>query len=219
MINRTAAAISAALTLLMFALATWAFFQVPDTARVPIHFGLSGAPDRWAGPLVGLFLMPVVAALTSCVMLILPFIDPRRENLRRSLKAFGVGWVAVVTLLALIHGLIIAVALGRDVDAARIVPALVGILFVVIGNVLGKVRPNFSMGIRTPWALSDDGNWDKTHRFGGWIFVIGGMVMVVAAVTVSEERVRAGMFVVVLIGIVLLPLVKSYLLWRRRAQG
>jgi uncharacterized membrane protein len=70
-------------------------------------------------------------------------------------------------------------ALGYDVPVSLWVPGLVGILFIVIGNYMGKIRPNWFMGIRTPWTLSSEEVWNKTHRFGGRVFMAGGALMII----------------------------------------
>lgn len=219
MINRQAAFTSATLVVVMLAAALWALGHVPEGTRVPIHYGIDGAPDGWASVPVGLFFFPVVSALIWCVLAVLPLIDPRQENLRRSAKAYGVGWVALTAIFAVIQGITILYALGWANNMARAIPMLVGALLIVIGNILGKIRPNFSMGIRTRWTLADEDVWDKTHRFGGKTFVLGGAAIMLAALTLTDPGLFAGAIIAVIAGITLLPVLKSYLLWRNRASG
>ena len=90
-------------------------------------------------------------------------------------------------------------------------PMQVGLLFVVIGNFLGKVRKNFFIGIRTPWTLASDEVWSRTHRLGGWMFVAGGIVMIVGAFAGLPVL---GVIAVVL-AIALYPVLHSFLLYRR----
>ena len=167
MINRQAAFTSATLVAVMLAAAFWALGHVPEGTRVPVHYGIDGAPDGWASAPVGLFLCPVVSALIWCVLAAIPRIDPWQENVRRSATAYGVAWVALTAVFAVIQGITTLYALGWVDNFARAIPVLAGALLIVIGNVLGKIRPNFSMGIRTRWTLADEEVWDKTHRFGG----------------------------------------------------
>lgn len=94
--------------------------------------------------------------------------------------------------------------------------ALLGAIFVVIGNVMGKIRPNYAIGIRTPWALADEHVWDKTHRFGGWAFVAGGIVLVVASFTLPATTPTVAATLGVTAAVVVATTLKSYLLWRAR---
>jgi uncharacterized membrane protein len=127
-----------------------------------------------------------------------------------------------MVLLGGLHLLAVGVALGSDLDLTRIVMIGTGGLFVVIGNYLPKVRPNYMMGIRTPWTLTSDVAWRRTHRLGGRLFVIEGLaLMLLAGVGVSGSA----LVVVLLAGIgILLAVVftYSYQVWktdpdRRRA--
>lgn len=215
-VNRQAAVIAAILIVPMFAGAVWAFAQLPAGAQVPVHYGIDGTPDRWGSALVGLFTFPALAVALWLLFLALPLFDPWRENLLRSAQAYGVGWVGVTALCAALQAITTAYTLGVEFNTTRAAVMLVGALFIILGNVLGKVRRNFSMGIRTRWTLTDEENWDKTHRFGGWVFVIGGVAMVVVALTLTSDRLFVAALLGVIAAVVLLPVLKSYLLWRNR---
>jgi len=219
MVNRQAAITAAALNILMFFGALWVLPQLPEGTRVPIHYGVDGAPDGWASAPLGLFLFPVLSAAIWLLFAVGPLIDPRRENLRRSAQAYGVIWVGVTLFLAASHALTAAHVLGGKIDMARAIFMLVGVLLIVLGNVLGKVRPNFSMGIRTRWTLADVEIWDKTHRFGGWVFVAGGVALIMVTLTLAGHPAFALAFVGIIASIVILPILKSYLLWRNRGPS
>ena len=98
----------------------------------------------------------------------------------------------------------------------RIVILLVGLLFIMIGNVLGKVRPNHWLGYRTPWTLADVRVWDRTHRFAGWLFVIAGALLAVAAVLNPGSGALAAILLFIVATVAIAPCAKSYLLWRNR---
>src|SRR5262249_35083347 len=153
------------------------------------------------------------------VFFLLPRIDPRGDNIIRSSKAYGTIWLALIALLAATHGIVMAVTVSFDINATRWVAALVGALFIVMGNMFGKIRPNHTLGVRTPWTLADAQVWDKTHRFAGRLFVIGGLVLLVVAAAVSNGPHVGAAILVVVFGAVLLPVVKSYLLWRERERS
>ena len=144
----------------------------------------------------------------------IPRFEPRRANLERSGKAYGATWVAVVALVGLLQLLVVAAALGVSFDMSRIMLFAIGILFIVIGNYLPKVRPNYLMGIRTPWTLSSDLSWVRTHRIGGRLFVFEGLVLVLLGIA---GIVPVAFVAVILVGLVVLLLVVvaySYQVWK-----
>lgn len=196
------------------ALSAWAWTQIPDDALVPIHWGIDGRADGFAPKPVGLLIMPIAAAVVAALLAVVPRIEPRRANLERSGKAYGATWIAVMTVLGGVHVLAIAVALGATLDVARIVLTGTGAMFVVIGNYLPKVRPNYLMGIRTPWTLSSDLSWVKTHRIGGRLFVVEGLILVVLGLLRPEPVVLAIGLVGAIAAILIVSVVYSYRVWR-----
>ena len=88
---------------------------------------------------------------------------------------------ASLTILALIHISLVGIALGWPLSISRVMPALIGILFLVLGNALPRARPNWWFGIRTPWTLSNDRVWERTHRVGGYLLFGAGVACVISA--------------------------------------
>jgi len=115
--------------------------------------------------------------------------------------------------LLVAHGMIIAAGLGFSVKIDRLMPLGVGLLVVFLGNFLTRVEPNWFIGIRTPWTLSSDTVWRKTHRTGGWVFVLGGLVLAIGAFL--PHRAFLPLFVVTIVFMPLIPIVQSYILWKR----
>jgi uncharacterized membrane protein len=178
---------------------------------------LNGTPNRWAPAYVGLFLLPVILTFIWLLPVVLPRIDPRGNNLLRSGKAFGTILLAASVVIAAAQALVVSEAVGLQFDTTRWVGVLFGGMLIVTGNVFGKLRWNYTVGIRTPWTLADEWVWDQTHRFGGWVFVIGGMTALVLSLllpAVAVPVVLAGLMP----AIVVLPIGKSYLLWRERKK-
>lgn len=149
-------------------------------ARLPTHWGLDGRVDGWSGRLQGALLLPLVAAGIWAAAELLPRLDPRRGNFARMRGAYDLTISAVVTFLVLLHALILASALGRDVAIGRVVPVAVGVLLMVIGRALPRAQPNWWFGIRTPWTLSSDRVWARTHAVGGRLMVVAGAAVLVA---------------------------------------
>src|SRR5205809_4076662 len=115
--------------------------------------------------------------IMTVIFNVLPKIDPRHENYVKFLSSYWLIANAVIVFLLVAHGLIIAAGLGFSIKIDRLMPLGIGLLFVFLGNFLTRVEPNWFVGIRTPWTLSSDTVWRKTHRTGGWLMVLGGFVI------------------------------------------
>jgi uncharacterized membrane protein len=213
MVNRQSAGVCAALILAMTAAGLWAMIRLPAGALVPIHFDASGRIDGWASAQVGLSAIPLVALATWILLAILPRIDPRGYNLQRSAKAYGTIWLGITLLLAVVQGMIVAGALGEELQTGKLMLVLTAALLIGIGNVMGKLRWNFTVGIRTPWTLMDERVWDKTHRFGGRALVLGGFVLIACVFLPVAPRLQAVFIPAITAGIALLTIVRSYFYW------
>jgi uncharacterized membrane protein len=169
----------------MFGLGAWGFLTVDPAGQFPVHWGLDGRPDRFAGPFEAFFVLPLVAAGVVAFLAVIPRLDPRGDNLRKSAPFYLTTWIATLVFLAVLQAVMTFTATGVvEMDSAlmpRLVACGVSLLLLVMGNVLGKARPNWFAGVRTPWTLSSDLAWDKTHRLAGRMFVAVGLVGAVAA--------------------------------------
>jgi uncharacterized membrane protein len=212
--RRRLAIFSGVVVAAMLGMGAYAWVQLPPGAEVPIHWGADGTVDGYASKAIGLLLLPLTAAGIAALLAVIPRFEPRRANLERSGKAYGAIWVAVMLLLAGVQAIVVATALGASVDVSRLMLFGVGGLYLVIGNYLPKVRPNYLMGIRTPWTLTSDVAWTKTHRIGGRLFVLEGLAFIgLGIVGVSPEWLAVG----IIAGIVLLLVVLfgySYQVWK-----
>jgi uncharacterized membrane protein len=171
---------SAVLIGLMLAASVWAWPRLGDQL-VAVHFGIDGRPDGFASKTVALLAMPGVAVMLSVLLGALPAAMPATARLERSWGPYVVVWTGATGMLLAIHLALIAFALGMPVSIPRVTTLGVGLLLAVMGNLLGKVRYNYVFGVRTPWTLANERVWDRTHRFAGWMTLLGGLVAVAAA--------------------------------------
>lgn len=205
---------SAIVAVLMFALSAWAWGQIPADAQIPVHWGINGQPDRYGGKFEGLLLMPIIVTAVAALLAVVPRIDPRGENIKRSSKAYGALWIAIMLFFLFLHGSLIFSTLGRDVPIDMIVPGGVGLLFIIIGNYMGKVRRNYMFGIRTPWTLASDLSWNKTHRLGGRLFILLGLLMISTALF-TTGAVTFGIMFAGIIGLLITVFAYSYTVWKQ----
>ena len=196
---------------LAIAVSIWAYPQLPPT--VATHWNLSGTPDGFSSRLMAVAIIPIVLLLMTGLFQILPKLDPRAQNYA---KFFGTYWLIANTVIAFMliaHAMIVASGLGYSLKIDRLMPVGVGLLFIVLGNYLTRVEPNWFVGIRTPWTLSSDTVWRRTHRTGGWLMVLSGFLVVACAFLPH------GAFIPVLVSAILIaaviPIVQSYVLWKR----
>lgn len=210
---RTLLVITVIAFLITVGVSAWAWGQIPDSARVPIHWGLNGQPNGWAPKWVALAIMPITILVIGGILAGLPYIDPRRPNLVRSSTAYL--WIAsaAIAVITVAHIASIAAVLGAKVDIGRIVAFIVGGMFAVIGNFLGKTRSNWFMGIRTPWTLSSERSWTRTHRLAGYLFVAAGLVSVLLALVAPPRVLMWGLLGSLGLA-ALIPVVYSYFAWR-----
>jgi len=144
-------------------------------ARVPMHWNLSGQIDRY-GDKVEIFIFPALMAGMVALFTALPWLSPRRFEVDDFRDTYLYIMLVIVAFLGYAHALTVWIALGHGLDLTRALFGAVFVLLALLGNVLGRVRRNFFIGVRTPWTLASEKVWDTTHRFAGKVFVIAGLL-------------------------------------------
>lgn len=170
--------IAVAILFTTWALSVLIYPALPE--RMVTHWDLAGRPDGWSDRAIGAFVLPLTMTVTFAMMAFLPRIDPRAEHAGKFMETYEIVVAGSLAALALVHLSVIGTALGWNTPVARVVPVAIGGLFVLIGNLLPRARSNFFFGIRTPWALSNERVWARTHRAGGLIMIASGLAMIAA---------------------------------------
>lgn len=198
-------------------LAAAALFGVVVRDRLPAtmatHWGADGQVNGWSPRWLALLLLPGIGLLTGGVLAIAPKLDPRYRNFPAHANEYWLVGNAVLGFLALIHVGMLAFALGWIVRLETVVGVGIGALFMVIGNVLTRVRPNWIFGVRTPWSLSSDVAWRQTHRVAGYGFVLAGLVTLLVAL--FAHRFQFVVLVAAPLAASLVAVVWSYVAWSR----
>lgn len=202
---------------IMGALSAWGWFATPADLEIPVHWNAAGEVDRYGGKAEAFLLIPAITLLLSAVFAAAPHIDPRGRNLKASGPAFVTIWVGVLAIVTLAHGVIVLTALGVIEASGELIPHLVlgavCLLMIVIGNVLGKARPNWFVGVRTPWTLSSDKAWDATHRWAGRGFVVSGLAGG-ASLLLAPIEIALAIFLTCILATAAFSIALSYLVWR-----
>lgn len=167
--------LTALLTLLPIAAGLLLWNKLPD--QIAIHFAADGTPDNWASKLVAVVGLPLLVTAIHLLGIAMTAIDPKYKN-HDARQLTLMLWICPM-VSALVSVLMLGNALGK-VDTTSVpffVTVFLGVLFVIIGNYLPKCRPNYTIGIKLPWTLHSEENWNYTHRVGGFSFSIGGVLV------------------------------------------
>ena len=203
------------LALLPLVLVAVFYSRLPD--QVPMHWGFDGEINRY-GSKNELWLMGALGPLFALLFQFLPRLDPKKRNYEKFHTYYEAFALVLVAFIAVMMGVALLESFRPGtVSMGRVVSALVGLLFLFIGNIMGKVKPNFFMGIRTPWTISDPDVWNRTHRLGGGLFFLCGLATLASALLLPG----AVTFWVLMGGVLtaaLVPAAMSYL-WYRKKTG
>lgn len=181
--------------------------------QIPMHWNIDGSVTYNSKGQI--FLMCGMAVFFAFMVDVLPKIDPRRKNYRKFDAYYDSFCVIMQIFMLAMNGIILLESFRPGtVSVPMVTMTGVGILFLFIGNILPKIKSNFYMGIKTPWALSSDEVWRKTHRLGGKCFFLAGLFMLISAFLPSRKSVYLGTFLCVMTACIL-PGIMSYIWWKR----
>lgn len=149
--------------------------QLPE--RIAIHWGADGQANGWAGKPFAVFALPCMLAALHLFCVLFTLADPKKRNIHKK-PLLLVFWMMPV-LSIVMCGITYAIALGMKIDVGIGASLLIGILFIILGNYMPKLRQNYTVGIRVPWTLNSEENWRRTHRLGGKLFIAGGFLLII----------------------------------------
>ncbi len=200
-----------AITVAMFIAGAWAYPSLPE--RVASHWNAAGEVDGTMGKFWGIFFIPFLMLGMYLLYLVIPRIDPLKKNIALFASAYNAFWVFMFVFFAYIFSLTIVWNLGYRFNfTVAIIPAMAA-LFFAIGVVMERSKRNWFMGIRTPWTLSSDIVWEKTHRLGGKLFKVAGVVSLLGMVVSPAYAIFVLIVPILLVSLV--TLAYSYVTYRR----
>ena len=190
-----------------------AYFPISPDVELPIHWNINGEVDGTAQPHIALFLIPIIQIILLSFFSVIKYIEPRRKNIENSMPAIRAILTGVVAILLLVQAIIISEAFEVHIFGPKLVFISLGILLVIMGNYMTKVRSGFFIGIRTPWTLSSDFVWKKTHRIGGKLLMVEGLIISIAPFLFNAEQLLI-IFIATMIPATLIPVIYSWVIWR-----
>lgn len=183
-------------------------------AKLPTHWNVAGQVDQYTAKLAALLVFSLLPALIYALMRFLPRLDPRRENYVYFQGFYNLLVYLLCTFLVILNYVVVLYALGYRVPVSTIVPVAVSGLFILTGNSLTRVRPNYFVGIRTPWTLADPTVWQRTHRVGGRLMVAGGIAGLLGS---FAGRYAFAIFLTAVLGSTVITIAYSYYLYTKKS--
>ena len=183
--------------------------RLPET--IATHFGANGEANGWSSRAFTVFGLPAFMAGCNLLVWFTLHTDPKRQNMNPTLRALA-GWIVPV-LSVLLSALTLGNALGYAMHIEIVTPLLIGLLYVVIGNYLPKTKQSYTMGIKLPWTLASEENWNRTHRIAGFLWVLGGILTILF--TLLHVWSFWLLFILITLLLVLVPAVYSFLLYKK----
>lgn len=190
--------------------------QLPD--QMASHWNANDQVDGYMPKFWGVFMMPLIVLGMYVLFLVIPGIDPLKANIAQFRDAFNLFIVLISVFMLYIHGLTLAWSLGyQDFKMSAAMLPFMGVLFIFIGYMLRQAKRNFFIGIRTPWTLSSDTVWEKTHQLGSILFMVSGVLAIIGSFLGGE--LAFWLFFVPLMGSALFLVIYSYILYRSETHS
>lgn len=172
--------------------------QLPD--RIATHFGSGGEANGWSSKAFTVFGIPGIMTAVELILFFATTNDPKKRNIDEKLMRLILWIIPVFSLI--VNFSCYAIALGKKVDIGMITNVCVGIVFIIMGNYMHRIKQNYTVGIKLPWTLNSEENWNRTHRMASWLFVLCGILFIInGAVLQTEWMVGAAILMAVVPGL------------------
>jgi uncharacterized membrane protein len=186
---------------------------LPD--QIPTHWNVAGEVDAYANKDYGVFYLPLMMLAMLVLFYFLPKIDPKKDNYEIFKKEWQIIRTGIIVFFAYLQGVIIYTSINSTTDVRPLMFVGLGALFVLIGNYLSKVRQNYFLGVKLPWTLASEDNWNKTHRFASWTFVLAGLTFLIEAVFPFYSELVVGLAI---FSAIALPISYSYWIFKKKSR-
>ena len=180
--------------------------QLPE--QMPTHWNASGEVDGWSSKPFAVFVLPLIMVAAQWLCMLGTAADPKKNN--HSEKVLHLILWIVPALSVVLHAVTYATALGYAVPIEVVMPVLIGLIFTIIGNYMPKCKQNYTIGIKIPWTLDNEENWNRTHRFAGWLWTFCGI-----AIMCTGFFGGFWVFLPITLLMVLAPIIYSYVLHKK----
>ena len=180
--------------------------QLPE--QMPTHWNAAGEIDGWSSKPFAVFVLPLIMVAAQWLCMLGTAADPKKNN--HSEKVLHLVLWIIPALSVVLHAVTYATALGYAVPIEVVMPVLIGLIFTIIGNYMPKCKQNYTIGIKIPWTLDNEENWNRTHRFAGWLWTFCGI-----AIMCTGFFGGFWVFLPITLLMVLAPIIYSYVLHKK----
>ena len=182
--------------------------QLPE--QIPMHWNFAGEVDRWGSKAFAVFGMPAILLGFQWVCALGLFIDPKRANHTGKILQL-VFWI-IPAINLVVNVMTYTAAFDMNVPVGAVMCTFMGLVFVIIGNYMPKCKQNYTIGIKIPWTLNSEENWNRTHRFAGRLWVVCGLITIATGFLS-----KFWLFLILVFLMIIVPFIYSYILHRRGA--
>jgi len=189
------------------------YFYAHFPARVITHWDFAGNANGWSSAAFAAFFFPLLNLGMYLLLLFLPYLDPREDRYKDFRSAYHIIKNFLVFFLVVIYFITSLNNLGYNLSVSLYTPILVGLLFFILGNYMGKLKSNWFIGMRNPWTLSSEMVWNKTNRLAGKLFMLAGVFMTLEAF--APEQIKIPLFITMLTVVVLVPNIYSFIIFKK----
>ena len=185
--------------------------------RVPIHWNSEGQINGWGSKSTLLLLPLLLPLLTYLLFSLTPLIDPKKKLDSMGNKFYQLK-LSIVLLMSVVALFILYSTKNQSFFNPNFVLMLIGLLFAVFGNYFPSLKPNYFIGIKTPWTLENETVWKKTHQLAGKLWFPGGLVIIILAFIIENPKLMHIIFLTITGIIAIFPIVYSYIIFKKNSQ-
>lgn len=207
-INKKQLLLTSIIILLPVVAGLFLYNQMPD--NIAIHWGVDNKPNGFAPKLLAIVGMPIFLWLINLLVIFMVNVDPKNANQNKKIQWLGPWIVAIIAFV--VQVMTILAAIGKPVNVGMMVTIIIGFTYMVVGNYLPKATRNYTIGIRLPWTLDNEDNWRSTHRLAGYIWSVGGLLVVISGIFMMIVPALVIFFTILAITLlmIIIPLIYSY---------
>lgn len=187
--------------------------QLPE--QMPIHWNTAGEVDDYTSKIFALFGLPMILLVFHTALVWVTDKDPKYMNIPKVMYVIIYFLIPIISTICVGFSINTALPNGLDINISSTLPLVLGIIFLFVGNYLPKCKQSYTVGIKTPWALHDEENWNKTHRLAGFLWIIGGILIIICSLFFSTMVIP---FFAIILAMTVIPYVYSYLIFKKKGQ-
>lgn len=211
--NKKLLIITSVICALPLVFAVIVYGQLPDT--LAIHWDMAGNANGWMPKPYAVFGLPLFLLIIHIVAVTATTHDPKRQN-QAGVMRTAIYWIVPV-ISVIVNTMTLLIGMGHQINIGNFVMLFIGVLFILIGNYLPKSRQNYTIGIKLPWTLASADNWNKTHRLGGILFMIAGVVLLITPF-VPAGTVQTVLTIGIIAIATIVPMIYSFLLYLKESK-